>query len=396
MKVKGYKLSEKQWQIYNAALSDEFQYIVIASGRQVGKTEVSGHILLKWLFSLLSKKIGYIMPTYKQCKKIFRQIKEKIGVIKSVNFNMSDMLITYKNTSIQFLSAESGDTIRGFTFWGLIIDEACFIHSDVFYSNILPTVMVNIDNNNGKLVLLSTPKSKNWFYNYVYNPPPKSFVTRFTSYEGGLISKEQLDRQKSQIPEHIFKNEFLGEFLENGNGIFKYKNAISDKTHKYDPKLQYTAGLDWGNSNDYTVLTIVDNNYNVVLIKKWRQIDWSVLIKEISTTLRQWGQPTVYAETNGIGNMPTKELQKSYPRTIPFNTSNKSKIDIIHNLSVLFEDEKIKIPNDESLILELDNYEMKILAGGGITYNARQGFHDDMIMSLAFACQKQNTKPIWM
>jgi hypothetical protein len=87
--------------------------------------------------------------------------------------------------------------------------------------------------------------------------------------------------------------------------------------------------------------------------------------------------------------MPFKELRNKYSNTQAFTTTNKSKNDIIQKLIMDFEKNEIKIPNREDLLVELDSFELSVTKFGNITYSARQGFNDDMIMSLAIANHKR-------
>jgi 50S ribosomal subunit-associated GTPase HflX len=110
-----------------------------------------------------SKPIGFILPTIKQCKKVLSDIQSRLKGVMIVTFNKTDLIVynTENDNKIMFLSAESGDSLRGNTFNNLIVDEACFISSVNYHANIGPTTAVSLSRKVGKLVLLSTPKTKN-------------------------------------------------------------------------------------------------------------------------------------------------------------------------------------------------------------------------------------------
>ena len=63
-------------------------------------------------------------------------------------------------TQIQFLSADNSDTIRGYSFDWMIIDEAAFIAEKAINEAIIPTLTAK----GKKCLVISTPRSKNWFY----------------------------------------------------------------------------------------------------------------------------------------------------------------------------------------------------------------------------------------
>ena len=62
---------------------------------------------------------------------------------------------------MQFLSAERYDSIRGFSFSHMVVDEAAFIKEIAMQEAIYPTLSAL----GKKCLIISTPKSKNWFYN---------------------------------------------------------------------------------------------------------------------------------------------------------------------------------------------------------------------------------------
>jgi len=69
---------------------------------------------------------------------------------------------------------------------------------------------------------------------------------------------------------------------------------------------------------------------------------------------------------------------------IPFQTTSKSKPEIIKNLIKLFEDHKIKIPEYDVLVKELYDYKSKRNPiTGNLQFSNTDGKHDDCVMSLA-------------
>ena len=74
----------------------------------------------------------------------------------------------------------------------------------------------------------------------------------------------------------------------------------------------------------------------------------------------------------------------SYDITITtFVTTNNSKNKIINELVLDFEQNNIIIPNNKKLINELSFYESSITKNNSVTFNAKIGQHDDLVISLA-------------
>ncbi len=72
-------------------------------------------------------------------------------------------------------------------------------------------------------------------------------------------------------------------------------------------------------------------------------------------------------------------------RTI--NSRWASKSASIDALALAFERGDLRIPNDPTLIAELQAYEMERLPSGLYRYSAPEGLHDDHVISLALAWQ---------
>ena len=384
MKIKAINFKPKQVEIVdNCRLyNTDIQYVCVSTGRQCGKSTTAGQIALMWAIGENQRdyRVGIFLPTYKQAREQFNRLKRGLNKVKSIKFNKSEFMIDFPNgSSIKYLTAEN-DNCRGFTFESIIIDEACFVDDEIFHSAILPTVAISLGQKNGKCLLVSTPKEKGWFYDYCMDISPGYKFITFTSYEGGLFTKEFLDDVRRKTPESYFRNEYLAEFMDGGSGLFEYNDAIV--TYEITDKTKCTAAIDWGMENDYTVLTIMNHKKELCFIKRWRKIDWDIMMDEMVKILKEHGNPLCYAETNGIGNMPVKSMKKKYPNTREWNTTQTNKKEIILLLSKDIKTGTVKIPKIDYLISELEDYTFTF-ENGNMKFAAKNGSHDDCVMSLA-------------
>ena len=347
----------------------------------------------QWAMGRNDIKIGFALPTYKQCKNIFNRYKtmlkqmEDLGLVSFLA--APEFSITFTNGSvIQFFTADN-DNFRGFTFDFLIADEACFIKNEIYHV-LLPTVAVSLSKpiaTRGKVLLLSTPKTKNWFYDMTKSESPTIKVHAFTSEEGGIISKEVLEEIKRMTPDFIFANEYLGEFLDSGAGLFKFIPCIKN----VEDTRGTVAGLDIGSKQDSTVLTIMNKTGNVIHISKFKHQEYEIILQSVKIQLEKFGSPKVFIESNGVGQMPYEYLKKIYGnRTNEWITSSNSKRDIIHQLILDFNTRDITIPDDETLKEELDNFTCEWV-NGKPRFEGSNGTHDDHVMSLAI-CNFNKTK----
>lgn len=175
--------------------------------------------MLWWLLQDNNTKGAWIAPVYNQCKKIFQELTNAAHSIIDQQ-NKADLTITFLNGStLQFLSTDNYNTIRGFSFHYMVIDECAFIKEDAINEAVLPTLTAT----GKKCLMISTPKSKNWFYNYYLRGTTSNDV--YISFKGisrdnPLVDKEFLIEQHKSLPKEIYYQEYLAEFTDAGNDVF--------------------------------------------------------------------------------------------------------------------------------------------------------------------------------
>jgi len=390
MNVTLYTPHENQEIIHKAINEGSQKYYVLNIGRQFGKSMLSMNQLYYWLINDQGCKCAWVSPIYKQAKKVFDEMVEAFADTGLFQKNASELTITFGKSTLQFFSAERYDNIRGFTFDYLVCDEFAFIDAEAWTEVLRATVLVK----GKKVLLVSTPKGKNHFFTAFQlehsNHQYKSF--KMTSYDNPLIDPKEIDDAKSTLPDHIFRQEYLAEFIDDAGSVFRHINDCV-KVGSATGKLY--AGIDLGRANDYTVLTIADSNDNEILCKRWRHMDWSTIINEIVNELNLY-KPKTLIESNGaqdaIFEMIQKKITYGKSNVQPFVTTSKSKQTIIEDLIVAFEEKKIGIIGHDFQKHELEvftyEYNMKTRQ---IKYSAPTGLHDDYVMSRALATHAKKT-----
>ena len=382
----------KQRQIHNSINNEPYKYYTLAIGRQWGKTMLATNQMMYWALNNKGVKIGWVSPIFRQSKKVFKETYkafQKRPEIYGSGTSHSDLIIEYKTGStIQFFSAENYDNIRGNTFDYLICDEFAFIDSNAWNEVLRATVLVR----GKKVLLISTPKGKNHFWQIFNleneNKLYKSF--NLTSYENPIIPKSEIDDAKLTLPEHVFRQEYLAEFIDGGVGLFLDLDFINscEKTNRM------YAGLDIGRADDYTVLTVFNENGEMYYIQRWNHDTWSNIVAKVVKKINEIGCYT-FVEVNGVGDPifeQVKNLVNDYNLIQPFVTSSKSKQDIIEKLIVANQNKEVKLLNESWLKKEFDifGYEYNPKTKS-VRYSAPNGFHDDGVMSTAIAFHSLKT-----
>ena len=262
--VKGYKPHKTQREIHDAINHGHEKYYALNIGRQFGKTLLGINQLLYWAINDKGCKIAWITPVYKQGKKVFSELERAVTRSGLFTFNKSDLIVTGFGSSIEFFSGERPDNIRGNTFDYMVVDEMAFTRQELWDEVLSATVMVK----GKKVIFISTPKGKNHFHRICmqHNYDERYAYFHYSSYDNPMIDPRELDERKRSLPDHIFRQEYLAEFLDNGSGLFK---NIRDCIKPISPGAKAYAGLDIGRADDYTVLNILDEDGQQVYVHSW-------------------------------------------------------------------------------------------------------------------------------
>lgn len=416
MEVKMFPLEPWQREVFEVYERFPSQrWVVVNSIRQVGKSTCLEGLLIAASLKEAGSFSLCVSPVQSQARKIFQDIN-RIAYQLIEKSNSSVLEITFKNESIiKFGSAESGDSLRGFTVKKsgiLCVDEAAFQSDDVFYSILTPTTNVY----QADIFIFSTPKFKKGFFYDLYQRglqgDMKVISLDWTRYDTSkYLPKETLEIYRQQMPKLAFETEFLGKFIDGEGSVFtNFNNCVG--TVELDNKLPVYIGCDWATNTggDYTVFTIGQFDGNKIGIEKQmafndcnttETIDKLIgVVKELAQ--RGFREINIIAEKNSLGQVyysllveEVDKFQQSYNDSVSwrdeievgcstFVTTNKSKETIIKQLMNCFEKELIVIPDDKELLLELGVYDCKINQNGTPTYNAPTSYHDDRCLSLAF------------
>ena len=394
MDIKLFKPHAKQRECINQIESSLAKYIIIDCGRQFGKSLLATNLLLKWVLENPNSVGFWVSPIYSQAKKVFDELVKALkptGLIKS--FNRTEVRIVFNNGSmIHFKSAEKPDNLRGYTLDYLVMDEAAFMRDAIWNEILRAATLVR-----GKRILfISTPKGKNYFYS-LYNRGisddyPEYLSLKYTSYDTPFITKGEIDEAKQTLPDDIFKQELMAEFIDDGGEVFR-GYSVSQMIHRWTEPVEserYWAGIDLGRQNDFTVLTIVNNFNQVVFVYRERRTNWATITDNIVAILQKYNAKAI-VEVNSIGDVIYEQIYRQYRKVEPFHTTNSNKDEIINNLIVAINDHTLILPTKE-LFEPLDT-ELRVFTfeystkSRKVRYFAPPGFHDDCVMSLAFALE---------
>lgn len=363
---------------------DDVTYVSFLKSRQSGGSWLNKWLVGKWGLENRNLKIAYITPTYKLGKRFYLELKKSLRDFIA-NYNNTDLVLQFNTGSyVQFFSAESANSIRGFQHHYTILDEAAYMDTNTFYEILQPTWTII----GKKVIMCSTPNGNDgFFYDYITNGLNgiDGFKSKCISiYDNPFIKKETIEQIRRSIPDRVFRQEYMGEFLDGSGTVFtNYKNCIGD-FDKFNKK--YYAAIDWGKQNDYTVLTVMNSRKQVVEIYRINNMDYTQQVRLIADKLNFYKPIKTISEENNMGVVINEMLKKLYKGSLKCITlDNSLKKTIIEKLVVGFEQNDIVIPNNQILLSELKSFTVKYnTQTQTIKYAAGGSQHDDTVISLAY------------
>lgn len=402
---KGYVPFSHQRAVHNA-LNNAYgsgKIYVVKARRQVGKSIMVEQELLRFAINYKNTVNACVCPTLNQARKMFQDIIYCIidsGVVQKKNETLLEIDLI-NGSKIFFKSAEQKDSLRGYTISGILcVDECSFISDDVFYGLLLAWTNVH----KAPILLTSTPKFKQGFYwnywNMGLNDNNEDVISiDFNSFDtSALLSPSKLEAYKLMLPKGQFLTEYMGEFLDSQSIVFgDFKDCINK--NEIEPYKELYVGIDWssGVGGDSTVVSALNERSEQVFMLRFNnkraveQIDY----------IKQYLQPymahikIIVAECNGVGQPLVDSLKIAIDGKVKieeFTTTNASKIKLINQLQVAFEQKQIKILDDDKQTNELSIYEAKVGTNGTVTYNAPTGCNDDTVIALMLSLEAKNRK----
>jgi len=384
-------------------LECDSRFIVAVCGRRFGKTSFIPVLRAKSFVSGLHG--AFFSPTYKMLSEYFRLIKHQFAPI-IIDTNKQEHRFEFVNGgSLTMWSLDNADSVRGQRYHYADIDEAAMVRDlgDAWNAVIRPT----LTDFEGKAAFWSTPKGAGTFFHSLYlrgmgdNPEWKSY--QFPTSANPFINPREIESARNELPQEIFRQEYLAEFIAGEGQVFR--NILANLTAPQATPSEHrghslVAGVDWGQVNDFTVVSVVCTDCkSEVVLDRFNKIDWEFQRSRILQIFNEWNVQFALVEENSIGSPNLEALQKASVRNIKgFLTTAQSKPPLIQSLALAFEQSEIRWFNVPIATAELEAYEAtRNEMTNRITYSAPKGMHDDTVIARALAreAMEQKSKGQW-
>ena len=402
---------------------DDNRFTICKMPRQVGKTTgVVGYILHKILFNE-NFNVAVLANKQVQAREILSRVQLAYEWLPKwmqqgiVEWNKGN--IELENGSKILASATSSSAIRGQSYNLIYLDEFAFVPrniQDSFFASVFPTITSGASS---KLLITSTPNGMNLFYKiWMDSVNGNNDYARVDVHWSDVPGRDEewKDLMIRSTSVDQFRQEFECEFLGSSNtlihpnilsklvfntpfreqhGVKIYKEPIKDHVYSMTVDVSEGVGLD---SSSFVIVDCSTIPYELVATYKDANISQLLFPTLLDSIARYYNEASVLIEVN-IGSQVVNILHQDleYENVVMTKMSgrkgtvigaagNQNRLGIkttkvtkrigCSNLKSIIESNKILL-NDYDVINELSTYVVD-----GTSYNAEEGYHDDLVMCL--------------
>lgn len=371
-------------------------YYIAKAPRQYGKSFIGLMILLMWAIENKSSKCYWLTKTSDLALLHYKQLIKLIPpeIVKEPG-KQPKIIELVNGSTIGFKTTHDPDNVRGFSAHYAVFDEYSYWPAQS--ADIINKSLISIGK---KVLIISTPRGKqNKFYEDwvrgLDDRYPNYFSFTGTNEENPRFSQTLYDQDQLSMPSNAFKAEWLAEFIDDGGEVFPNVEACSTIQTWSEPIAgqTYFAGIDIGRTNDLTVITVIDKDYNTVFIDRFTGIPFLEQVERLSNTLKKYNAQT-YIEINIEGTL-FELLKRSYGYVYDWRTTHQSKEQLIEETIYNLQTKRVKLPARtlfQHLYIELCKFTYTISKQRNIIYAAPKGEHDDCVISLGLALMARKEK----
>jgi hypothetical protein len=214
--------------------SSKARFRILISGRRFGKTYLCITEMMKYA-TQPNQKIWYVAPTFKMAKEIvWAKLKEMLNQfnwIEDINETTMTITIRKSNSTISLKGADNYDALRGSGLNFLILDEFADINKKAWYEVLRASVADTL----GRVLFCGTPKGYgNWSYElYLKGKQDDEWDSyQYTTLEGGIVSKDEIEQAKQDIDIRTFRQEFEGTFENYAGSVYYNFHPVENVVKK--------------------------------------------------------------------------------------------------------------------------------------------------------------------
>jgi predicted phage terminase large subunit-like protein len=251
-------------------LASKARFKVVSAGRRFGKTLLA----VEWLTlmdggALDGYPVAYFAPTYKLSLEVWNNVAKTLEPITQRSSRTERRIELITGGVIDFWTLEEPSAGRGRKYKRVVIDEAA--HAPYLKEAWEESIRQTLIDYKGEAMIISTPNGRNYFYDLYLRSLADSEWASFQmpTSTNPFISPDEIEQARRELPDLVFRQEYLAEFVTMSGGLVKQENIIYAEPTITDDA-QIVVGVDLAISKsalaDYTaIVTAIHKGGNVII-----------------------------------------------------------------------------------------------------------------------------------
>jgi phage FluMu gp28-like protein len=371
-------------------------------GRQTGKTTTIAMKAIYFADTNPNVTVLITSPSLRQSMIMFDRIATfvySVPRLRNKIVRATRTLIHFENGSRIIALPCSENLLRGYTAQMVICDEASFMPEEVITQVIFPMLSTT----DGYAIFLSTPWGKDHFFYRAFVNPAYS-VHKVKSEQCPLIKREFLDEMKANMTHEAYLMEYEAEFVEALNSYFpqdlirkcvelaqKLGVELYGSLEAAFPTGDYYAGVDFGKLQDYSVITVLKREGDILKLVYLYQFPletpYSQVIGHLVGVNQKFKFRKVFVDQTGVGEPVLEEIRNQGLGNVEgLKFTVQTKEELLSNLKIAIEQNRLAIPYHRQLCQQINEQQYAYSKSGHLQFSHPINSHDDMLWSLALSC----------
>ena len=292
------------------------RFSVLVVHRRAGKTVLAVMRLIDAaLRATIDKpRFGYVAPQRNQAKAIaWDYLKGYASKIPGLTISEQELWVEFPNGArVRIFGADNPDSLRGQYFDGLVLDEVAQMKSEVWGEILLPALA----DRQGWSLFIGTPKGINLFSELYFRARGDDgwFSASYDVYHTDALLPEDIERQRKEMSDNQFRQEFLCDFSASSNDRFIDLGTVDDATRRdpqttiYDPLIMGVDVARFG--DDRSVILLRRGRDARMGIEKYRGIDTMALAAKVAERIAEHHPDAVFIDESGVGGGVVDRLRQ--------------------------------------------------------------------------------------
>jgi len=360
LEVEGLTPLSPQIALINAVNNPKYRFVTACLSRRVGKTTIA-NIIGNIVVLVPGSNVLIMSPNYSLSQISWDLQRRFLGKfeIELERSNAKDKIIELKNGStIRMGSISQADSVVGRSYDLIIFDEAA-LNDDgesVFNIQLRPT----LDKANSKAIFISTPRGKNWFYDFFnrgFDPEYDAWASIHCDYrENPRVSTKDIEEARRTMSKAHFKQEYEADFVALEGRIYDLNpEQVREYVHENYNTLDVIAGIDVGFRDSTAMVVVLTDGETFYVVDEYVSSEKTTEkhAEKVSQLMKKWDIDFIYIDA------AAQQTRHDFAELYDIATVNakKSVLDGIGFVATLVDNNKIFIdPKCKNTLSMLENY----------------------------------------